>query len=104
MGLSQAALAELAELSLATVKKLESGANTNPHGDTVRRLAEALDAPVDMFVVTAQPAPNIERSRMLGTNFLRLQNMSDEQLRAADESLQALASLTDDDFQNPRKR
>jgi uncharacterized Tic20 family protein len=43
-GFSQEKLAEIAEISLRTIQRLESG-DTEPRGDTVLRIAKALDIP-----------------------------------------------------------
>ncbi|TVQ13838.1 MAG: XRE family transcriptional regulator [Balneolaceae bacterium] len=43
-GFSQEKLAEAADVSLRTIQRLESG-ETEPRGDTVIRIAKALDIP-----------------------------------------------------------
>jgi len=45
-GLSQEILSEEASINLRTLQRIEKG-ETNPHGETLRRIAEALDVPVE---------------------------------------------------------
>ncbi|RLC93397.1 MAG: hypothetical protein DRI39_01700 [Chloroflexi bacterium] len=47
LGLSQADLARKARLPAATVSRILSGQRSNPRLDTLRRIAEALNVPVD---------------------------------------------------------
>ena len=49
-GLSQDKLAKLADVTLTTLVKLESGANDNPTIKTLAKIAEALDTKVDDLI------------------------------------------------------
>jgi len=49
-GLSQDKLSKLAEVAYNTVVKIESGENTNPTIETLRRIAKALDIGVDDLI------------------------------------------------------
>lgn len=49
-GLSQDKLAKLADITLTTLVKLESGANTNPTIKILVRLADALNVKLDDLV------------------------------------------------------
>ena len=46
-GLSQDKLAKLADVTLTTLVKLESGANDNPTVKTIAKIAEALSVKID---------------------------------------------------------
>jgi len=48
-GFSQEKLAEDAKINLRTLQRIENGENT-PHGDTLKRLSEALAIPMDNLV------------------------------------------------------
>jgi transcriptional regulator with XRE-family HTH domain len=49
-GLSQDRLAKVADITLATLVKLESGANDNPTIKTMAKVAEALGVKIDDLV------------------------------------------------------
>jgi DNA-binding XRE family transcriptional regulator len=49
-GLSQDKLAKLADVTLTTLVKLESGANDNPTVKTIVKIAEALSVKIDDLV------------------------------------------------------
>lgn len=49
-GYSLEKIARLADLSLNTVVKIESGANKNPTIDTLIKIAKALDVDVDHLI------------------------------------------------------
>lgn len=49
LGLSQEELAEKTGLSLRTIQRIESG-ETKPRGDSLRRLCQALDVTMDVFI------------------------------------------------------
>jgi len=46
-GLSQDKLAKIADVTLTTLVKLESGSNDNPTIKTITRIAKALDVRID---------------------------------------------------------
>lgn len=49
-GLSQEKLARLADVANNTIVKIESGKNSNPTLDTVKKIAEVLDVSIDDLV------------------------------------------------------
>ena len=49
-GYSLEKVARLADLSLNTVVKIESGVNKNPTFETITKLAKALDVPIDDLI------------------------------------------------------
>jgi transcriptional regulator with XRE-family HTH domain len=49
-GISQDRLSKLADLSLNTIVKVESGKNSNPTIDTLTRIARAFDVKVDDLI------------------------------------------------------
>jgi len=49
-GLSQDKLAKMADVTLTTLVKLESGANNNPTIKTITRITKALDVRIDELV------------------------------------------------------
>lgn len=49
-GLSQEKLARLADVANNTLIKMESGENTNPTLDTLKKVAKALEASVDHLI------------------------------------------------------
>ncbi|HAC16024.1 MAG TPA: DNA-binding protein [Bacteroidetes bacterium] len=65
-GLSQEKLAELADVSLRTIQRLENG-DTEPRGDTVIRLAQALDI---------SPADLLQYKKKEDRSYLKALNMS----------------------------
>ncbi len=46
-GISQDQLSKKADLSLHTIAKIETGATPNPTIDTVKKIADTLDVPLD---------------------------------------------------------
>lgn len=50
VGLSQDKLSKLAEVAYNTVVKIESGENTNPTIETLRKIADALKVGVDDLI------------------------------------------------------
>lgn len=46
-GISQDKLSKLAEVTLTTLTKIESGINTNPTVKTIQKIAKALNVSVD---------------------------------------------------------
>jgi transcriptional regulator with XRE-family HTH domain len=48
--MSQEALARAADLSLPTIVKIESGETPNPGIDTVKKIANSLNVPVDDLI------------------------------------------------------
>lgn len=60
-GLSQEKLAEDARISLRTLQRIEKG-NTNPHGDTLQRISNALDIPIEELM---------EYGPMLNTGYIK---------------------------------
>jgi transcriptional regulator with XRE-family HTH domain len=48
-GLSQEKLADDAKISLRTLQRIEKG-DTSPHGDTLLRISQSLDVPIESFV------------------------------------------------------
>jgi transcriptional regulator with XRE-family HTH domain len=49
-GISQDRLSKLADLSLNTIVKVESGRNSNPTIDTLTRIAKVFDVKVDDLI------------------------------------------------------
>jgi len=49
-GLSQDKLAKLADVTLTTLVKLESGANDNPTIKTLKKIADALEISIDELI------------------------------------------------------
>ena len=49
-GLSQDKLAKLADVTLTTLVKIESGVNDNPTIRTLKKIADALDVGIDEIV------------------------------------------------------
>lgn len=49
-GLSQDKLAKLADVTLTTLVKIESGVNDNPTIRTLKKIADALDVSIDEIV------------------------------------------------------
>ena len=49
-GISQDRLSKLADLSLNTVVNVESGANSNPTIETIRKIAKALNISIDALL------------------------------------------------------
>jgi len=49
-GLSQDKLAKLADVTLTTLVKLESGANDNPTIKTLKKIADALEISIDDLI------------------------------------------------------
>ncbi len=50
LGISQDRLSKLADVTLHTITKIESGANTNPTIDTVKKIATALNISLDELI------------------------------------------------------
>ncbi len=50
LGLSQDKLSKLAEVAYNTIVKIESGENSNPTIETLRKIAEALKVGVDDLI------------------------------------------------------
>jgi len=49
-GLSLEKIARLADLSLNTIVKIENGVNTNPTIDTIKKIAKALNVPIEELI------------------------------------------------------
>lgn len=49
-GLSQDKLARIADVTLTTLVKIESGANDNPTIKTLKKIADALEVPIDKLI------------------------------------------------------
>jgi len=50
LGISQDRLSKLADVTLHTITKIESGANINPTIDTIKKIASALSVSVDDLI------------------------------------------------------
>ena len=50
LGLSQDKLSKLAEVAYNTIVKIESGENSNPTLDTLKKIAKALEISVDELI------------------------------------------------------
>jgi transcriptional regulator with XRE-family HTH domain len=50
LGISQDRLSKLADVTLHTITKIESGANQNPTIDTLAKIAKALNVGVDDLI------------------------------------------------------
>lgn len=48
--ISQDKLSKLADLSLNTIVTIENGANENPTIDTIKKIANALNASIDILI------------------------------------------------------
>jgi transcriptional regulator with XRE-family HTH domain len=51
-GISQDKLSKLADVTLTTLTKIESGINTNPTVNTIQKIAKALDIGVEDLLKT----------------------------------------------------
>jgi len=72
-GYSQDFLAEQTNLSLRTIQRIESG-ETEPRGDTLQRLAKALDVNIAILTGTAEPVA-LQHDRQYLT-FIHLSSLS----------------------------
>ncbi len=50
LGISQDTLSKRANLALLTVFKIESGSTANPSVQTIKKIADALEVPVDKLI------------------------------------------------------
>lgn len=87
--LTQEGLAELIEVTIETIGKIERGVAA-PSFDTVERLAAALGiSPPALFGAGEDAMPKGERGRLLGHILSALADMNDDQMARAAKMLDA---------------
>jgi transcriptional regulator with XRE-family HTH domain len=88
-GMTQERLAELVEVSIETIGKIERGVAA-PSFDTVEKIASALDLPaVALFGAGREALPKGERGKLLARIQQSLADMNDEQMARAANMLDA---------------
>jgi len=88
-GMTQERLAELVEVSIETIGKIERGVAA-PSFDTAEKIASALDLPaVALFGAGREASPKGERGKLLARIQQSLADMNDEQMARAANMLDA---------------
>lgn len=90
--LTQAVLAEKADVSVEMISRIEQG-TAAPSFETLEKISKALDTPVHEFFISGSYAANSKRSGPLQRIVSRISHLDTEELKAVEDFIAAALRL-----------